>query len=178
MYTDSAGKDIAAGDIAFFIPEVGKTTYEPLNKTISYYVGKYQTKDYFCPIGSDENSSVEVYRLEVGSGVPVKMSENQYSLKSEQKFVFGVATRNPLNPAETFIYDKQGKLLYWLKGSTVYNKQNEKVGLFRRNILTDMHGKRLGKIDADGNFVAEMIRVIPLIALNDGDVLHISVTEQ
>ena len=178
LYTDSAGKDIAAGDIAFFIPEVGKTTYEPLNKTISYYVGKYQTKDYFCPIGSDENSSVEVYRLEVGSGVPVKMSENQYSLKSEQKFVFGVATRNPLNPAETFIYDKQGKLLYWLKGSTVYNKQNEKVGLFRRNILTDMHGKRLGKIDTDGNFVAEMIRVIPLIALNDGDVLHISVTEQ
>ena len=60
----------------------------------------------------------------------------------------------------------------------VYNEQNEEVGIFRRNVLTDMYGKRLGKIDADGNFVAEMIRVIPLIALNDGDVLHISVTEQ
>lgn len=178
LYNNSTGKDISVGDIVFLIPEVGKTTYEPLNKTISYYVGKYQTKDYFCPIGSDENSSVEVYRLEAGSGVPVKMSENHYSLKSEQKFAFGVATRNPLNPTETFIYDNQGKLLYRLKGKMVYNKQNENVGLFRRNILTDTHGKRLGKIDTDGNFIAEMIRVIPLFALNDGDVLHISVTEQ
>ena len=103
---------------------------------------------------------------------------NPGSVKSEQKFVFGVATRNPLNPAETFIYDNQGKFLYKLKGKLVYNEQNEEVGIFRRNVLTDMYGKRLGKIDADGNFVAEMVRVIPLIALNDGDVLHISVIEQ
>lgn len=174
LYNDSTGKDISEGDTVFLIPEIGKTVYEALNRVISYYIGKYQTTDYYCPIGTDEKSTVEVYRLEVGTGVPVKMTENQYSLKSEQKLAFGTASRNPLNPNETNVYDNQGKLLYRISGNMIYDEQNKEAGLFRRNILTDIYGKRLGKINSEGRFVSEMVRVIPKISLNDGDVLHIS----
>lgn len=178
LYNDSTGKDISAGDTVYLIPEIGKTVYTALNKTISYYVGKYQTKDYYCPIGTDEESTVEVYRLEAGTGVPVKMEANQYTLINETKLVYGFASKNPANPEETIVYDAQGAVLYKIRGNTLFDEHNTEIGLFRRRVLTGLTGKRLGKIDAEGNFVAELVRVEPLITLNDGDVIHISVINQ
>jgi len=166
--------DISVGDIVYLIPDVGKMIYEAQNRTISYYVGQYNTKIYNCPIETEETDTIEVYRLEVGKGVPVKMAENQYTLKSNILFNFGKVVRDAQNKKNFTIYDTQGKLLYDVKNALVKDGQNSEVGVLRRNALVDMSGKKIGKIDANDNFITSMIEVIPLINLNEGDVLHIS----
>lgn len=170
--------DISVGDTVYLIPEVGKTIYEAQNRTISYYVGKYNTKIYNCPIETEETDTIEVYRLEVGKGVPAKMGENQYTLKTKTLFNYGKVVRNAENNKQFSIYDTQGKLLYIVKNTLVLDTQNKEVGVFRRNTLTDMSGKKIGKVDANDNFITSMIEVIPLINLNEGDVLHISAIKQ
>lgn len=170
--------DISVGDTVYLIPDVGKTVYEAQNRTISYYVGKYNTKNYNCPIETEETDTIEVYRLEVGKGVPIKMEENQYTLKFKVLSNYGKVVRDVQNKKNFCIYDTQGKFLYAVKNNLVMDAQNNEVGVVRRNVLSDMSGKKIGKVDANDNFVTSMIEVIPLIKLNEGDVLHISVIKQ
>lgn len=175
LHTDVIrGSDIAIGEDVYVVPDIGSSSFEPVNKTISYQVDSHTEQKYGCPFGTTENDKIEVYRLEDGAGVPVLMETNQYVLKTKKTGVFGTVVKSKDRPTDLAIKDTNGMMVYQVRDKSVYDKNNKVVGVYKRNAILDLRGNKLGKINAENEFVTTMVYVIPLIKLNVNDVIHIS----
>ena len=168
------GSDIAVGDMVYMIPEIGAVEYEAQNRTISYYVNKWSNKIFNAPIGTEDTDTIEVSRLVVGTGVPEILIQNQYQIISDNISKFGKLTTDPVYPNASLIVGDNQQILYVIRGKSVSDAQGKEVGVYRRKAIIDFAGKQIGKVNTDNEFVTSIVKIVPLIPLNVGDVIHIS----